>query len=564
MRTQFFDLPLRFQIMIPFSVLIIALAAGVVGVGLPLTKRTAAENLDLRMDSSAATFLRRLEEEANSLDETASRMARAPALEEAIASGDKERVSDVLEGARGDGLDAVQVVDPAGVNLGAAGGRLPLEPPSVPPLAAAGTRIVPSSTGQMLASVQPIGPPEDPVGFLATGRLLERLLAGLKPSSRVQLSVYQNGALAATTFESDHGRSPEVSSLPPEFTDSSGVVKRGSVIGGHGYGTVYDLLPLGENAAFAVFVPKSQVWPGDALFAVALAVALGVPLVLLVLGFAIARAIAARLERVVRVIEVIGSGNFQKRVNLASNDEVGRLAQVVNAMAGRLQEAETSKAEFLGMASHELKTPLALIDNATELLMEQPPEPEVRRELLQIISGNVERMKRRVLDLLDLARLEAGHLTLHRRPIDLLPLVSEVAEDIRPMLAPKELSLSLELPATLPEVDADPDRIQQVLLNFLSNAARHTSPGAHIWVRARQNGHGVIVEVEDDGPGLPEAKLRRLLDTGRRAFAGDGGLGLLIAQRLIALHNGHIWGRSESGKGALFAFALPAKRGDRE
>lgn len=564
MTVRFFDLPLRFQILIPFSLLIILLTASAVGIGLPLTQRAASENLDLKLDNATSIFLRLLEEERVELAETVGRVAQAPGLEETVASGSSERVSRALEAARGDRLDAIQVVDASGRNLGAAGGHTPLESQVIPALAQRGATISPSGTGRMLTSVQPIGPPDEPAAYLAAGRLLDRVLVSLKPSASVELALYEKGALTATTFATNHSRSPEVSSLPVGLSADTGPARRGSVIGGHGYAAVYDILPLGQDSAFAVFVPKSHVWPGEAVFAAALAATLGLALVLLVLGFAIARAIAARLERVVQAIEVIGGGDFQQRVRLSSNDEVGRLAQMVNRMAGRLQEAETSKAEFLAMASHELKTPLALIDSATELLLEQTPEAgaETPRELLQIIRGNIERLKRRVGDLLDLARLEAGHLTLRRRPVDLAPLVSEVAEGIRPMLAPRDQLLSLDLPVSLPEVDADPDRIQQVLLNFLSNATRHTAPGTRIRVRAHANGQGVIVEVEDNGPGMPEGKLQRLLDPRRRPFGGEGGLGLLIGQRLIALHNGRIWGRSEAGQGTVLAFALPAKRGD--
>jgi signal transduction histidine kinase len=340
------------------------------------------------------------------------------------------------------------------------------------------------------------------------------------------------------------------------------------VVDGNSYAAVYDRLPLadGAQATFAVFVSRSDVWPTGALVAGGLAAALVIPLVLLVVGFAIARAIASRLERVVTPIERIGRGDFQQRVDLDSADEVGRLAKVVNGMAVRLQETEASKAEFLAMASHEMRTPLALMHSATELLLDQPANEDEtsRQELLQIVAGNIDRMNRRVGDLLDLARMEAGHVALQREPIDLAAVAAEVAESVRPMLAGKEQDLSLALPSDLPPVSADPDRIQQVLLNLLTNASRHSPPHTGVAVKAGHEGDAVTVEVHDTGPGITEERLVKLMSGMRRPLGKNGtGLGLLIARRLVALHGGRLWARSELGKGSLFAFALPCSSATR-
>ncbi len=126
------------------------------------------------------------------------------------------------------------------------------------------------------------------------------------------------------------------------------------------------------------------------------------------------------------------------------------------------------------------------------------------------------------------------------------------------MLAAKQQSLSLGLASDLPPVSADPDRIQQVLLNLLTNASRHTPPDTHITVRTTRQEDTVAVQVEDTGPGIPQDRLERLLNGKRRPLTRDrAGLGLLIAQRLVALHGSRLWAKSEPGKGSLFAFALP-------
>jgi signal transduction histidine kinase len=294
-----------------------------------------------------------------------------------------------------------------------------------------------------------------------------------------ELAVYQNGGLIASTFPNQHGQLVVLAS-PPEEPAIGQPIKKGSAVGGRAYAAIYDSVNLGDdsNVVAAIFVPKSDVWPSNMMMGAGVAAALVIPLVLLVLGFTITRAIASRLERVVTAIERIGDGDFGQRVDLDSGDEVGRLAQGVNSMAARLQDTEAGKAEFLAMASHEMRTPLALMHNATEILLDEAAQPaEVpRRELLQVVARNIDRMSRRVADLLDLARMESGNLTLRRRPTDLPPLITEVVDSARTMLEGKGQELSLVLPSRLPTVSADPDRVQQVLLNLIANASRHTPP----------------------------------------------------------------------------------------
>jgi len=567
MRTKFFDLPLRFQIIIPFSALIIAFAVVAVGFGLPLANKSASENVDLKLDNARSLFLLLLDHETSELNRSAALLAQEAELGAALAAGDRKGLSERLEAAPPGSFDVLQVIDVEGATLAAAEGHAPLPAEALARLGRAdvgseGGAIVSTPLGHMLAVVSPIGSRDSPQGFVAAGRLLSRLLPILKSTIDAELALYLDGQLAASTFGGQHSELQDLASLPLETATASGPVKKGSVVDGHPYAAVYDRLPLGDGAevAFAVFVSRSELWPTDALVAGGLAAALVIPLILLVLGFAIARAIASRLERVVAAIERIGRGDFQQRVDLDSADEVGRLAKVVNGMAARLQETEASKAEFLAMASHEMRTPLALMHNATELLLDQVPHDDetARQELLQIVAGNINRMNRRVADLLDLARMEAGHVALQKGPLDLAALAAEVAESVRPMLAAKEQTLSLGLPAGLPPVSADPDRIQQVLLNLLTNASRHTPPNTDIAVRAIRQGETVTVEVQDTGPGIPQERLEQLMNGKRRPFGRDGtGLGLLIAQRLVALHGGRLLAQSELGKGSLFAFALP-------
>ena len=331
---------------------------------------------------------------------------------------------------------------------------------------------------------------------------------------------------------------------------------------GEAYSVVYERPTLsGEPMAImGVFLPKSEGWSTERLVAVGGAAVLVAALVLLALGFFIAQRIAARVERAVVAIEKIGDGDLSQQVNVDSADEVGRLGQVVNAMAAQLRQVERAKAQFLAMASHELRTPLALIRSSTDLLLENGAKPaNGQRELLQIVADNTDRMHRRVSDLLDLARIEAGDFRLQPHPTDIRRLVKEVAESARPLIAANEQTLDVKLPPRLSLLQMDPDRIQQVLLNLLSNASRHTPPHSHIVVRAADKRGAVQVDVSDNGPGIPRERLIQLFDPTVRPIGQNGGagLGLLIAQRLVRLHGGEIWAESRPGQGSQFAFTIP-------
>ncbi|MDI6857458.1 MAG: ATP-binding protein [Dehalococcoidia bacterium] len=561
MKTRFFDLPLRFQIVIPFSLLIVLTAVVVVGFALPLAKKAASENVDLRLDSARSLFLLHLDHETDRLRDSALALSERPDLAAALAANDGAALSHILANGAGS-LDALQVLAADGRTLAVGAGRV-LSDGDFAGLSGDGTAgIVSSQGGAVLAVAAPVPSTGSPRGYVVAGRLLERLLTELKPSTSVELALYRDGSLLAGTFSNLHGQST-VAPPPPPQPAGDGPVKGGSAVNGRAYAAAYDVVDsLGTESGVtaAVFVPRSDVWPSDMVLGAGIAAALIVPLVLLVLGFATARAIASRLERVVSVIGRIGAGDFGQRVDIDSADEVGRLAQGVNSMAARLQDAEAGKAEFLAMASHEIQTPLTLIHNATEILLDETGKPtEVpRQELLRVIARNIDRMSRRVSDLLDLARMEAGNLTLRRRAIDLRPLIMEVADSVQPMLEGKEQELSLALPSRLPPVNGDPDRVQQVLLNLIANASRHTPEKTHITVRAKNEGESVSVAVEDDGPGIPGERLERLLDGGRRPFARDGhGLGLVIVRRLVDLHGGRVWATSAPGEGTVFTFALP-------
>jgi len=569
MKTRFFDLPLRFQIAIPFSILIMAVIVLAFGFGLPLAQKSAEEEEDLKLENARSLLQLALANQQDHLRSAAAILAESPEVTHALQAGDTQDLSGLLSAYPSQiAADAIQVYDQNGAVLYDLGDLGPLDVATWGSLRhtattrGSATGLAVTGAGPMMLAVRPAAG-----GFVVLGRSLSSELEKIRHNSSAHFSLYREGQLMASTFPSQHGQAPPEVRTPPTLpVDASGPLKKGMVVAGKVYSVVYERPTLGGEpmSIMGVFFPRSEGWSADRLVAVGAAAVLVAALVLLALGFFIAQRIAARVERVVAAIEKIGDGDLSQQVNVDSADEVGRLGQVVNAMAAQLRQVERAKAQFLAMASHELRTPLALMKSSNDLLLENGAKPANpgQRELLQIVAENIDRMQRRVSDLLDLACMDAGDFNLQPRPTDIRRLVSEVAESTRPLISAKEQTLDVRLPARLPVLQTDPDRIQQVLLNLLSNASRHTPPRSHIVVRAADKRGAVQVDVVDDGPGMPRERLAHLFDPRVRPASQNSGagLGLLIAQRLVRLHGGEIWAESAPGQGSRFAFTVPSRQ----
>ncbi len=228
------------------------------------------------------------------------------------------------------------------------------------------------------------------------------------------------------------------------------------------------------------------------------------------------------------------------------------------------EEAQKSKADFVGKVSHEFRTPLNMIIGLTDFLLKQVGngKAELRNDMLkdiQIIHRNSEHLSTMINDVLDLSQVEAGQLTLRRRWVDLTEEIAEAINVVHPLLEKKGLDVALPLPDDLPQVYCDPVRIRQVLLNLVSNAARHSVAG-QIRIGAEVAAGYVTVSVTDSGPGIAQADLLQIFEPFFRREDSEGqgsGLGLTISKQLIEQHNGKIWAESELGRGSTFFFKLP-------
>ena len=226
---------------------------------------------------------------------------------------------------------------------------------------------------------------------------------------------------------------------------------------------------------------------------------------------------------------------------------------------------ERLREEFISVVAHDLRAPISVISGFADLLgriYATRPTPEQERRAVGNIQTSVRRLNRMVEDLLDASRIEARRLRLERRPVDMVGLVRDVLDRLSPQLKPHPVRL--DVGGLKARAVVDPTRIDQVLTNLLTNAAKYSPPDAEIEVEVRGEGDAVVVSVADHGPGIPAEEIPRLFTRYYRPREGERpeglGLGLYIARGLVEAHGGRIWVESEVGKGSVFSFSLPAER----
>jgi signal transduction histidine kinase len=230
-----------------------------------------------------------------------------------------------------------------------------------------------------------------------------------------------------------------------------------------------------------------------------------------------------------------------------------------------IQEAFQQQQEFIADASHELRTPLTVLRSATDLLNQHRDEPlEANGELFDDVRAEIARMERLAQDLLTLARSDAGGLELMTAPVEMEAIATEVVRRTKPLAQSNGVELSLLGPDDRDAVvEADPDRIQQVLLILIDNAIKHTPSRGRVDVTVRRHGQQVSVEVADTGSGIPPDDLQRVFDRFYRADKarardqGGTGLGLAIAKMLVEAHHGHLQLTSQLGSGTQATVTLP-------
>jgi two-component system OmpR family sensor kinase len=289
------------------------------------------------------------------------------------------------------------------------------------------------------------------------------------------------------------------------------------------------------------------------------------------LGIAFSEIITRQTRALVDAANAVAEGDFSRRLPRGLlPDEIRDLVDAFNRMAGQLGEAfdalkgqEEAQREFVASASHELRTPVAALKGAIEILQDGAGDkPAVRERFLSTMQLEVDRMQRLVDHLFTLAQVDAGRLDLHMRSEDVGAIVGVVAASLAPLAEEARVAIRSEVEADGLFALCDRDRITQVLMAMADNAIKHSGPGDAVTLSAVRSGDGVEVSVADTGTGIPPEALPRIFDrffTDRAAEAGrrrGSGLGLSIASEIVEAHGGRITVESAMGAGTTFRFTL--------
>lgn len=286
----------------------------------------------------------------------------------------------------------------------------------------------------------------------------------------------------------------------------------------------------------------------------------------LVLAFALSRWVADPLQQVVVAARNYPKGSEEmKPVSPRGPREVQDLTRAFNSMVKRVNSTQRSQRDFVANVSHELKTPLTSVQGFAQAILDGTADtPEARKQAAQIIYDEAGRMHRMALDLLDLARFEAGTADLKMSSVDMGLLLRGVIEKFALQAQKAGVNLQVDVASDLPLLIGDGDRLAQVFTNLVDNALKYTPANGHVTLSAANVGSEMELSITDTGAGVPDEALPHLFD---RFYQADpsraggekhgAGLGLAIVQEITQAHGGRISVRSQAGHGTTFVIHLP-------
>lgn len=282
----------------------------------------------------------------------------------------------------------------------------------------------------------------------------------------------------------------------------------------------------------------------------------------LLVSLFLSRRIIAPIRTLNDASQHIAEGHYEKRVDVNGSDEIAQLAARFNQMATQLEQVESMHRQLISDVTQELRTPLTSIKGYMEGLVDDvlPSTPETFDQ----IHREADRLSRLVDDLQELSRVEAKAYSLDVRSVTVSNLVQTTVKRLTPQATAKRITLHPNLPADLPPLQADEDRITQVLVNLVANAIQYTPEGGDVTITAVPQADEIHISVKDTGVGIPTEHLANIftcfyrVDKSQSRNAGGGsGIGLTIARYIVEAHGGRIWAESAGeGQGSTFTFSL--------
>jgi heavy metal sensor kinase len=280
-------------------------------------------------------------------------------------------------------------------------------------------------------------------------------------------------------------------------------------------------------------------------------------------GYVLMKRALQPVDQITRAAESITSRNLAERLPIPNTgDEVERLSATLNRMIERLEHSFRQIAQFTADASHELRTPLTILRGELEVALRRDALTAEAREVIESVLEETERLSKTVEHLMILSRFDSGELKLRRSSFDLASLCRETVEQMNLLAEDKGIQLECFASERV-EVNADPLRVRQVLINLVDNAIKYTLAGGRVSITVAHEADQAVIEVADTGPGIPAEALPHIfdrfyrVDKARARAAGGSGLGLAIAKSICELHGGRIKVESQVGKGTCFRVEIP-------
>ncbi len=294
---------------------------------------------------------------------------------------------------------------------------------------------------------------------------------------------------------------------------------------------------------------------------------IGMLSLLLVLGIVLLssnyflRSIMVPVEQLTQKAKRISSGSYGVQIQTKYDDEIGELADAINEMSAKISQNEKMQAEFISQLSHELRTPLTVINGWSEtLLADEAMDPDTRQGL-KIISGEAARLTDMVMELLDFTRMQDGRMTLAVEPTDIREVFEDTVFMYSSRLSQDGIKLNyLDDDMDIPEIPCDGQRLRQVFLNILDNAAKHGGSGKRIEAAMTYENEAVVVRIRDFGPGIPEDELplvKKKFYKGSASVRGSG-IGLAVCDEIVEMHGGILTLENAQGGGTLVTVSIPA------
>ena len=275
------------------------------------------------------------------------------------------------------------------------------------------------------------------------------------------------------------------------------------------------------------------------------------------------RSILEPVAEITDTAKRIAAGSYGVQIQKKYDDEIGELADTINDMSNKISQAERMQSEFVSSVSHELRTPLTAITGWGETLLEGDADPEETKRGITIILHEAKRLTSMVEELLEFTRIQDGRFTLNVRPCDLRADFEDMIFMYGSRLRQEGITLEYEeSDDEIPEISCDPERMRQVFLNILDNAAKHGGEGKKITASMRLEGNYVVTRIRDYGPGIPEEELPHVkmkFYKGSSKARGSG-IGLAVCDQIVELHGGRLTLENAPGGGTLVTVSLPVSQ----